>query len=154
MLCPTARGAVFFTRMPGFSRLFVCFPSRLKPFDKARSAPRISRSSKLSISLKSCAPFDRGHFSSRSRKDIKSRVISVHRFPIQRRTDRNNVIGGTEISTRDKIVMFAQQRREFCYLYAYLLDACHITDSDHPLVIEHVRTTARDLGYHSQPRPL
>jgi len=35
--------------------------------------------------------------------------------------------------------MFAQQRREFGYLYAYLLDACHIADSNHPLVIEHVR---------------
>jgi len=52
------------------------------------------------------------------------------------------VIGGTEISARDKIVMFAQQRREFDYLYAYLLDVCHIADSDHPLVIEHVRTMA------------
>lgn len=50
--------------------------------------------------------------------------------------------------------MFAQQRREFGYLYAYLLDACHIADRDHPLVIEHMRATARDLGYHSQPRPL
>jgi len=57
------------------------------------------------------------------------------------------VIGGTEISSRDKIVMFVQQRREFGYLYAYLLDACHIADSDHPLVIEHMHTMVRD---HSQ----
>lgn len=140
--------------MPGFSRLFVCLSSRLRPFDKARSAPRIPRSSKLSISLKSCAPFDRGHFSSRSGKDIKSRVIPVHRFPIQRRAGRNNVIGGTEISTRDKIVMFAQQRREFGYLYAYLLDACHIA-----IAIIHWSSSMcvrrrRDLGYNSQLRSL
>lgn len=124
VLRPTVR--VLFTTIPGFSRPSVCLPSQPRPFDKARSASRIPRSSKLSISLKSCAPFDRGHFSSRSGKDIKSRVIPVHRFPIQRRVGCNNVIGGTEISSRDKIVMFAQQRREFGYLYAYLLDACHI----------------------------
>lgn len=39
--------------------------------------------------------------------------------------------------------MFAQQRREFGYLYVYLPDACHIADSDRPSVIEHMRAGSR-----------
>lgn len=35
-------------------------------------------------------------------------------------------------------------RRQFDYLYAYLLDACRIADSDHSSVIEHARPT-RDI---------
>lgn len=42
--------------------------------------------------------------------------------------------------------MFAQQRREFGYLYAYLFDVCHIADSDHPSVMR----SYNSLGYHSR----
>lgn len=53
------------------------------------------------------------------------------------------MIGGIERdASRDKIRdVCTTERRQFDYLYAYLLDACHIADSDHSSVIEYARAT-------------
>lgn len=103
-------------------------------------------SSELSISLKSRAPFDRGRFSLRARwKDIKPRVIPVHRFPIQRRAAPAVTMWSAahrDIS-RDKIVMFAQQWDASLIIYMHIFSMSVI--SPIPIgssVIEH----AQNLG--------
>lgn len=52
------------------------------------------------------------------------------------------MIGGIEryLVRQDRDVC-TTERCQFDYLYAYLLDACHIADSDHSSVIEHARAT-------------
>lgn len=107
-----------------FSRSSVCVPSR--PGHPIKRDPRraFRDSPSYPLALKAAHHLIAVVFHcARARspgKDIKSRVIPVHRFPIQRRAGRNNVIGGIEISRETRSVMFAQQRNASLIIYMHI----------------------------------